>query len=221
MILCNLAAIMGERRLKISKVAADTGISRTTLTALYYDSGKGVQFETANLLCIYFGITMGELFTTLRFDLFVEDCMIYQRPIDWAPTDDVQYSLEFDCKILTQKTVEFPKLCATLHFPHPARNVSDLKTKMVFEEAQINNSQEEIDALNELFAQLTNAAKNLVEHRFFEAVTAKLHADASLPSSVLGDYIFSTQMCEFPECFFTRTTVLRGGVIDANDPKAR
>ena len=47
MILCNLAAIMGERRLKISKVAADTGISRTTLTALYYDSGKGVQFETA------------------------------------------------------------------------------------------------------------------------------------------------------------------------------
>ena len=47
MILCNLAAIMGERRLKISKVAADTGISRTTLTALYYDYGKGVQFDTA------------------------------------------------------------------------------------------------------------------------------------------------------------------------------
>lgn len=65
MIRCNLSAIMGARRLKISKVSKDTGISRTTLTALYYDSGKGIQFETANRLCIYFGITMGELFTMI------------------------------------------------------------------------------------------------------------------------------------------------------------
>ena len=62
MILCNLAAIMGERRLKISKVAADTGISRTTLTALYYDYGKGVQFDTANKLCEYLDVDMSELF---------------------------------------------------------------------------------------------------------------------------------------------------------------
>ena len=68
MILCNLAGIMGERRLKISKVAADTGISRTTLTALYYDFGKGIQFETANALCEYLEIDMGELFIFVPFD---------------------------------------------------------------------------------------------------------------------------------------------------------
>lgn len=42
MILCNLSEILGKRRLKIAKVAADTGISRTTLTSLYYDTVKGV-----------------------------------------------------------------------------------------------------------------------------------------------------------------------------------
>ena len=68
MILCNLAAIMGERRLKISKVAADTGISRTTLTALYYDSGKGVQFETANILCEYLDVGLSDLFVFVPFD---------------------------------------------------------------------------------------------------------------------------------------------------------
>lgn len=201
MILCNLAAIMGERRLKISKVAADTGISRTTLTALYYDSGKGVQFETANLLCIYFGITMGELFTTLPFDLFIEDCAVCRRHIDRENPNDVRSNLKFNCKILTKKGVQFPELRATLHFPRPAVKASDPESKMVFDEIQINNSREEIDMLNELLAQLTNAAKNLVEHRFFAAVTEKLRVDESLPSDDLCDYLFSTKVCEFPERF--------------------
>ena len=32
-----LSTIMGEKRLKISTISRDTGISRATLTSLYYD----------------------------------------------------------------------------------------------------------------------------------------------------------------------------------------
>lgn len=56
MILCNLPVLLAERKLRISKVTADTGISRTTLTAMYYGTGVGVQFETLDKLCIYLGV---------------------------------------------------------------------------------------------------------------------------------------------------------------------
>lgn len=192
MILCNLAAIMGERRLKISKVAADTGISRTTLTALYYDSGKGVQFETANLLCIYFGIGMGELFTTLPFDLFIEGCTFLKS----------RSCVTFDCKILTKKTVQFPELQAKLVFPprtRVRRNTSE--TKMIFSQVQSNNSEEEIAVLNNFFAQLPETAKKVVEHRFFDALTVELKAKDDVTRDELDDFLFSSYTCEFPERF--------------------
>ena len=69
MVICNLDALLRERHLKISKVAADTRISRTTLTALCNNAGKGIQFDTANTLCIYLGIGMEQLFTTLPYDI--------------------------------------------------------------------------------------------------------------------------------------------------------
>ena len=72
MVICNLDALLRERHLKISKVAADTRISRTTLTALCNNAGKGIQFDTANTLCIYLGIGMEQLFTTLPYDITVE-----------------------------------------------------------------------------------------------------------------------------------------------------
>lgn len=59
----NLKKLIIERRLSITKVSKDTGISRTTLTGLYYHPGRGIQIKTLNTLCNYFDITPGELFT--------------------------------------------------------------------------------------------------------------------------------------------------------------
>ena len=42
MIHCNLATLLAQRNLKISKVYQDTGISRTTLTALAYNHAQGI-----------------------------------------------------------------------------------------------------------------------------------------------------------------------------------
>jgi putative transcriptional regulator len=62
MVKCKLAVLLAERLIKISKVSKDTGISRTTLTALYYSTSKGVNFETISILCGYLNVSIGDLF---------------------------------------------------------------------------------------------------------------------------------------------------------------
>lgn len=69
MLIPNLSVLLAERRLTISKVAQDTGISRTTLTALTGRSARGIQFDTLNRLCQYLKVTPDALFIYRPFDL--------------------------------------------------------------------------------------------------------------------------------------------------------
>ena len=57
----NLSTLLGERRLRISDVARDTGLSRTTLTALYYERGDAVSYRVLSILCEYLGCEVGDL----------------------------------------------------------------------------------------------------------------------------------------------------------------
>jgi putative transcriptional regulator len=61
MIRCNFARLLGERKLKISDVARDTGINRGTLTRLYYESAERVELDVLDKLCAYFKIDLPEL----------------------------------------------------------------------------------------------------------------------------------------------------------------
>lgn len=69
MIKCNLPVLLAERGLKITKVSNDTGISRTTLTALNNNYSQGIQFDTLNKLCNYLKISPGELFLYVPFEI--------------------------------------------------------------------------------------------------------------------------------------------------------
>ena len=69
MLIPNLSVLLAERRLTISKAAQDTGISRTTLTALTGRSARGIQFDTLNRLCQYLKVTPDALFIYRPFDL--------------------------------------------------------------------------------------------------------------------------------------------------------
>ena len=69
MILSNLSTILGTKKLKISDLINDTGISRPTLTALYYNSGKGINFDTLEILCSYLKITPGDLLSFYNIDV--------------------------------------------------------------------------------------------------------------------------------------------------------
>ena len=61
MIRCNVARLLGERKLKISDVARDTGINRGTLTRLYYESAERIELDVLDKLCAYFEIDLPEL----------------------------------------------------------------------------------------------------------------------------------------------------------------
>lgn len=53
---------MGERKLKISDVARDTGLHRNTITLLYQETATRVDLEAIDALCRYFEVGVGDLF---------------------------------------------------------------------------------------------------------------------------------------------------------------
>ena len=55
------AILLGEHKKRISAVAKDTGISRTTLTNLYYDKSSAISFDVLSKLCNYFGCSIAEI----------------------------------------------------------------------------------------------------------------------------------------------------------------
>lgn len=57
----NLSKVLGERLLKVSDVFKATGISKTTLTDIYYQRAKNIQLETLMKICDYLQISLSEL----------------------------------------------------------------------------------------------------------------------------------------------------------------
>lgn len=53
------STVLGEKRVRIAAISRDTGISRTTLTNLYYDRNCVITFSVIGKLCDYLhcGIT--------------------------------------------------------------------------------------------------------------------------------------------------------------------
>lgn len=62
MIKCHLSRLMGERKLKISDVARDTGLHRNTVTLLYQETATRVDLDAIERLCNYFGVKVGDMF---------------------------------------------------------------------------------------------------------------------------------------------------------------
>lgn len=61
MVVNRLAILMAEHLVKITEVSKATGISRTTLTNLYYKRTKGISFDVLNELCKYFKCDISDL----------------------------------------------------------------------------------------------------------------------------------------------------------------
>lgn len=57
----NLSALMGKRRYKIKDVHELTGLSRTTISALYNGKATRIDFATIEKLCDLFGCGIEEL----------------------------------------------------------------------------------------------------------------------------------------------------------------
>ena len=61
MIRCHLSRKMGENKMKIADVARETGLNRSTVTALYNESATRLDLETIEKLCILFKCQIGDL----------------------------------------------------------------------------------------------------------------------------------------------------------------
>lgn len=69
MIINNFSEILGRKKLKITTVSKETGITRPTLTSLYYGSSKGISLEVLNKLCGFLDVSPGDLFTFYPVDI--------------------------------------------------------------------------------------------------------------------------------------------------------
>lgn len=62
MIKSRLHILMGEKKIRsIRQLSEETKISRLSLTKLYDGIGKGIDFDTLETLCNYFGCQIGDL----------------------------------------------------------------------------------------------------------------------------------------------------------------
>lgn len=68
MITCNLGKILKRRNINISKIAKETGISRTTITSLIKGGSNGIKFETLSTLCEYLEIPVAAIMETTTTD---------------------------------------------------------------------------------------------------------------------------------------------------------
>lgn len=62
MIRCHLAALMDQRKLRITEVARLTGLNRSTITALYRDRATRIELPALERLCAVFDCGVGDLF---------------------------------------------------------------------------------------------------------------------------------------------------------------
>lgn len=58
----NFSSILKAKNLKISEVFAKTGISRTTLTKLFYGEGEAIYFNVLEKLCNYLSCDIQDVF---------------------------------------------------------------------------------------------------------------------------------------------------------------
>ena len=60
----NMRVILAKKRLKVADVARETGLSKSTLTALYYECAKNPSLDTLKKVSSYLGVTLDEFLDT-------------------------------------------------------------------------------------------------------------------------------------------------------------
>ena len=62
MIKCKLSELMGREKMNIQSVSEATGLNRNTVSALYHEKAKRIDYDTIGKLCKLFHCNVGDLF---------------------------------------------------------------------------------------------------------------------------------------------------------------
>lgn len=68
MIKCNLAKMMGEKKMKVADVARETGLNRNTITLLYKENATRIDIEALEKICDLFNCNVGDLLEKVKDD---------------------------------------------------------------------------------------------------------------------------------------------------------
>lgn len=63
MIKCYLSRILGEKRISMTRLSQQTGLSRNTIYLLYHEKSEGITFKTLEKLCAALECQPGDLLT--------------------------------------------------------------------------------------------------------------------------------------------------------------
>ena len=162
MIKNNFNTLMAERQLKITRVSNDTGISRTTLTALSQEMSKGVQLDTLNTLCNYFSITPCEFFSYIPYDIQYNFDIMDEQGEVINQRDELEYTMQkkallfinvFDNKGLKKHTFEILYFVLTTYnttvdvetdeFGEFLRDIIGNSSKVILDQKQFENGDNE------------------------------------------------------------------------------
>jgi len=66
MIVCTLNMEMARRRMNIEKLSKASGLARSTVSMLYNDKAKRIDFDTMDKLCKALDTTPGKLFAWIE-----------------------------------------------------------------------------------------------------------------------------------------------------------
>lgn len=62
MIRCHLSTLMGRAKLNIADIHRQTGLNRTTISAMYYETSQRIELQAIEKLCALFKCNVGDLF---------------------------------------------------------------------------------------------------------------------------------------------------------------
>lgn len=179
MIRSNLAVVLAEQGLRITKVSKDTGISRTTLTALANNQSQGIRFDTLNSLCMYLKVTPNQLISYYPIDIALFDVIIGQS------------NTEVDIVFRINENTRYPvyPLASLIGY---IRNVYvngvhesyvlDLSLRNYEED---NDQERENEMLKRTFANLPRTFLSDIEHDIVAAISNKLSDYENVPCKIL------------------------------------
>lgn len=58
---CRLSSILGEKRIKMAELVRMTGVSKTTVNAMYHDKVQKIDYSVINRICKSLGCTVSDL----------------------------------------------------------------------------------------------------------------------------------------------------------------
>lgn len=180
MIRCTFPDILGQKQLKITKVSDDTKISRPTLTALYYNTSKGIQFETLDKLCKYLKITHKEFFEFIPVDisLDIKSAEINEeqnRPEEDSMYIDIEASLIHFDQNNYKTVIDLTGLCWARESIVSPEDASETAIKYDYGVCTIGVKEtKDVEKLCNIISSLSLGFKNYVENLVQEAITLKV-----------------------------------------------